>query len=293
MTSESLKPYILVVDDNDLSRNNLIGYCKKSGCKVQAFNSVKLAIDSFQENDYDIIVTDCDFPDLNREELFNALSNSTHQIIALSDNYSVKQAISAIKSGAIEFLKKPVDFDEFTDSINKVTNQKKELELKKFIKKCKYSFEFPTDKISTFNLFQSLGFIFNENLISKQKLLEVQLAFQEALCNSIEHGNLELKSEWKEIINAEGIDNFALKKKERLADSKYKDRKIFLELEINDNSLIIKIEDQGQGFLKNEKKEVNNDEIKPYGRGMTLINNNMDDVKFLKNGKLQILKKFI
>lgn len=125
--------------------------------------------------------------------------------------------------------------------------------------------------------------------------LQIELAFQEALANALEHGNLELLSEWREQIDENGVDRFSITKEDRLRDSTYANRLIQVFLSITDNTLTVEIRDEGPGF-QFQKKTVTDDaeeELKCYGRGRKLMNLVMDEVHYSNGGRTIQLKKRI
>ena len=114
--------------------------------------------------------------------------------------------------------------------------------------------------------------------------LKLELAFQEALTNSLEHGNLELRSEWKEAFCRDGIDSYSKHKSERLKDPSFADRWIHMEIEYNGENLCILIRDQGPGFDLDRVEEALKKEDQSHGRGLALIQAAMDEVSYDENG---------
>ncbi len=92
---------------------------------------------------------------------------------------------------------------------------------------------------------------------SRQTLFAIRLALEEGLINAIKHGN-------------------------RLDPEKH----IELTYEITDEKTTIKIRDEGEGFDPRSVPDPTSDEnlVKPYGRGIMLMNAYMDDVRFNKYG---------
>lgn len=123
-------------------------------------------------------------------------------------------------------------------------------------------------------------------------LLKLELVFQEAIANAFEHGNLELKSEWREILDNDGIDQFSRRKLQRLRDRRYSKREIFASLSFADGALTIEVEDQGPGFNVEDKMRPDSDGVvRCHGRGLALMNLVMDSVCFSNGGRRVCLKK--
>lgn len=137
--------------------------------------------------------------------------------------------------------------------------------------------------------------LFQQGLISEHTRLQLNLAFQEALTNSLEHGNLGLISAWKEEIDDEGRDKFARQREERLAKPDYSGTTIMIEDSFDGKDLDIKITDAGQGFNIGSIGAVPASQIPVscFGRGCSIILNTMDDVHFSMGGRCIHMKKTI
>lgn len=143
------------------------------------------------------------------------------------------------------------------------------------------------------NLFYQTGFY--KDITERDNAV---LALEEALINSVEHGNLELDS----VMRSKSIleeDKYELLKEKRLKIDKYANRKIKIGVEINRQTASVSIEDEGPGFNTAEVKEFTS-EIDPdreeiidvSGKGFSLIKRAFDSVKYKNNGKLIKLTKF-
>lgn len=118
--------------------------------------------------------------------------------------------------------------------------------------------------------------------------LKLQLALQEALANALEHGNLELASEWKEQIDEKGVDRYAQIKLERLADDRFGERVVTIVSDFDCERLLIRITDQGKGFappLRDSAPRVSEERVAVFGRGMALIDSAVDEVSYALGGR--------
>lgn len=123
--------------------------------------------------------------------------------------------------------------------------------------------------------------------------LRLELAYQEALANSVEHGNLELLSEWKEHFDAEGRDRYALVRDERVKLEPYSSRKVRVIAECAERELTIRIIDDGPGFSLDAVRAVPRTELQLSGRGLDIIDEVMDEVTFENGGREIIMKKIL
>ena len=124
-------------------------------------------------------------------------------------------------------------------------------------------------------------------------VLAITLAFQEAITNSLEHGNLELSSDLKHEVDDSGRDRYSLLKAERLKNPPFSERTLIVELLCDLQSLEITIEDQGHGFDVRSLESSSQERLDPscYGRGMTIIHGTMDHVSFESQGRRITMRK--
>jgi anti-sigma regulatory factor (Ser/Thr protein kinase) len=135
-----------------------------------------------------------------------------------------------------------------------------------------------------------------DGLLSESEALRLRVALQEALANGIEHGCLELQSMWREETSAEGNDKFSEVRQERLRDPIYNQRAVFVSSYFDGEQLEISVSDEGSGFLVGSNVKVGDDivcSVSCSGRGLELIANAADEVKFNRNGAEIVLIKRI
>ena len=125
--------------------------------------------------------------------------------------------------------------------------------------------------------------------LRRSEFTRMHVAITEAITNSVEHGNLGLKSEWKEQFDEVGIDKFSIEKAARLQIPKFAQKKVKIVVEYSDKSLDISVEDEGDGFAPETHLCSNLDES--HGRGLFMIKAAMDSVEFADNGRIIRMKK--
>jgi len=121
-------------------------------------------------------------------------------------------------------------------------------------------------------------------------ILRICGAFTESLDNALHHGNLELSSDLRE---GSGSSWHAAIAQRRLI-SPYKDRRIFVFLEMSKTEVAITIRDEGPGFdhtqLPDPTDECNLERCS--GRGVFLVRNLMDEVRFNEQGnEITLIKR--
>jgi anti-sigma regulatory factor (Ser/Thr protein kinase) len=117
----------------------------------------------------------------------------------------------------------------------------------------------------------------------------LKVALSEALTNSIEHGNLGLKSEWKEEFDSNGVDKFSIEKNTRLNLPEFAEKKVKIILNYSPDMLEVSIKDEGEGFSpESHQTSVG---LESHGRGIFLIKSAMDSVEYHDNGRVIYMRK--
>lgn len=113
----------------------------------------------------------------------------------------------------------------------------------------------------------------------------LQLALEEALTNSLEHGCLALDSEIK-TSGPDGILEYEALKDERLGQEPYCSRRIEVELSIAGGEARLTIHDGGDGFDIEAVEAKSPSPAAEVGRGIGLITSVFDRVTYSDEGKL-------
>jgi serine/threonine-protein kinase RsbW len=104
-----------------------------------------------------------------------------------------------------------------------------------------------------------------EKKVEDDIIFDVHVAFEEALRNAMIHGNK--------------MDP---------------DKGVFVETDLKDDSVVICVEDEGEGFAHDKLPDPTLDEniLKESGRGVYMIKHLMDEVKYDNGGKRVIMIKY-
>lgn len=131
-------------------------------------------------------------------------------------------------------------------------------------------------------------------LVSQEDYRRLELAVQEALTNAVDHGNLELDSKLREVVDDNGVDSYSKLRSERLSNPHYSARCVHLTVKSNEEELTIHIKDEGRGFGKQTNIILSDTDLpKCYGRGLILIRSGTDKVLFNDVGnEITLFKRF-
>ena len=112
----------MVVDDEPGIRTALRANFLRHGWGVEVAGSVREAIGHLEGKEFDLVVTDIRMPDGTGMEVMRAtrqLSPGT-AVILLTAYGSVPDAVSAMRDGALDYLTKPISFDQLQATAAKV-----------------------------------------------------------------------------------------------------------------------------------------------------------------------------
>lgn len=113
---------ILVVDDEDIIRESLSYILKKEKYEVDEAANGKIAFNLLKEKSYDLVITDLEMPEMKGIELLEEIKkvNLQTNTIVITAYGSVDTAIAALRSGASDYILKPVEFDELLIKVKKL-----------------------------------------------------------------------------------------------------------------------------------------------------------------------------
>ena len=113
---------ILVVDDEDIIRESLSYILRKEKYEVEEASNGKIAFEMLKESSYDLVITDLEMPEMKGIELLDELRkvNLQTNTIVITAYGSMETAIAALRSGASDYILKPVEFDELIIKVKKL-----------------------------------------------------------------------------------------------------------------------------------------------------------------------------
>lgn len=113
---------ILVVDDEDIIRESLSFILRKEKYEVEEAANGKIAFKMLKESSFDLVITDLEMPEMKGIELLDELRKMNLQTntIVITAYGSMETAIAALRSGASDYILKPVEFDELLIKVKKL-----------------------------------------------------------------------------------------------------------------------------------------------------------------------------
>ncbi len=119
-------PRILVVDDDRAVRSALKVNLSKHGLHVTLAESAEEALSHLESSPYDVVLTDVRMPGSTGLELLVQLRETWPDlpVIVMTGYSSVEDAVIAMKSGAADYLIKPISKDELLMIIDRTLEQR-------------------------------------------------------------------------------------------------------------------------------------------------------------------------
>lgn len=118
---------ILVVDDYPPTREMIRDALDQSGyCEVGVAENGREALDRLGHDRYDLVISDVMMPVMGGMELLNRLRevNPDTSVIMITAHPALELTVSAMKKGAVDFLKKPFDIDDLLFKVHVCLNEK-------------------------------------------------------------------------------------------------------------------------------------------------------------------------
>lgn len=107
------KPSILIVDDDNGHRLMLEALLGKWGYRVQSAANGVQAVENIREGPFDVVLMDIRMPDMDGITALKGIKsyNPAVPVVLMTAYSTVESAVEALKSGAYDYLIKPLDFD--------------------------------------------------------------------------------------------------------------------------------------------------------------------------------------
>jgi FixJ family two-component response regulator len=125
MQPDEFEPTVVVIDDDQEIREALQGLLRSVGLRVELFASVQEFVGSGRRDLPGCLVLDVRLPGRGGLDFHDDLvrANVHMPVIFISGHADVPMAVRAMKTGAIEFLTKPVRHQDLLDAIQRAVDQ--------------------------------------------------------------------------------------------------------------------------------------------------------------------------
>lgn len=116
---------LLIVEDEETLCESLKRVLTKEGYSVDTASSAEAALELFEKNFYDLIITDIILPGITGIELLKRIKDRLpEQIVIITTAYaSLETAVEALRTGAYDYVVKPVMHEEIKQIVKNALTQ--------------------------------------------------------------------------------------------------------------------------------------------------------------------------
>ncbi len=137
---------LLIVEDEKSQREMLEGFLIQQGFSVSSVESGKRALEAVRQEPFDLVFLDYKMPQMNGLQTLQELRkiNPELTVVMMTAYGTIETAVQSMKTGAADYLTKPIDLDELLLLIDRASQrillQRENLELKERLRE-KYHFD--------------------------------------------------------------------------------------------------------------------------------------------------------
>ncbi|MCP3428106.1 sigma 54-interacting transcriptional regulator [Opacimonas viscosa] len=115
---------ILLVDDDTSLLRLMTIRLEQSGHEVLATNHPVQALQHIQQGYFDVVLSDLRMPEIDGLRLFERIreTKANLPVIIMTANGTIKNAIEATQKGVLGFIEKPINHEELTQLLNKISH---------------------------------------------------------------------------------------------------------------------------------------------------------------------------
>lgn len=297
-------PRVLFAERNAANRTLFEQLGERFGWVCEFVVDAAAALHALKGSRFDVLVTDLVFPQVPPAELLRQLRDTAsdaggQRVIVLTPREHIAEAADWIRDGATDVLVSPIDIEELGAAVQRVVEDRRpdvssvDDPSSRYLKAERGVWEISSLDLARMKFpFLIVERLFRAGRVDKSSKMRLELAFQEALLNALDHGNLELDSAWREEFDGVGVDRYSVERRLRLNNPKYANRKIVIETILEGVRLSVRIRDEGRGFTPRAVPTLPTQPL-CSGRGLAIIKGSVDEVHFAHHGTEITLIKFL
>ncbi len=281
--------HVLVVDDSPLDRRLAARMLEEIGLEVMVAAHGRDALDQIEQAAPDLVVTDMQMPEMDGLALVQHITEAfpSLPVILMTAFGSEELAVKALQIGAASYVPKQ---NLARDLIGTVKNILAVARAKHATRAMLGSMTRLESDYVLSNTLEGLDALIGHvkdqlrqmRLFGEHDILRIGTALYESLVNAIEHGNLELRSEDRELPHHDYRRLF----EERSLRAPFRSRHVYMNAVLTRGLATFIVRDEGTGFDASRLRDPTAPEnvAQVNGRGLFLIRTFMDDVRFNERG---------
>jgi len=122
----NLEGRVLIVEDDSAQREMLSGFLSDLGVETAEASNGKEALDRLASQQFDVVISDLRMPQMGGEELLREVKelNPDIGVVLVTAFGTVQSAVETLKTGATNYLLKPLDLDEVEHVIRRCLEER-------------------------------------------------------------------------------------------------------------------------------------------------------------------------
>ncbi len=285
---------LLLVEDDARVRAVLLEFLLLRGFAAREAPNGAAALELFAREPADIVVTDVRMPGMDGLEVLSRVKLARPEtcVVLLTGYGSEDTAVRAMRMGASNYFKKPVNLAEFAYALEVlaelVRSRRGEQLDPLLIERETRTLRLGTDIEAIYPVIRDLT---SRAASFGYDVEAVRIGLLELLTNAIEHGSLGITgAEKREAVRA---DTLRALRAARAAAAPWRDRAVRVDYELTPERLSYRIADEGEGFDWRALPAHGNPEelLAGSGRGITVARLCMDEVVFNERGNEVLIAK--
>ncbi|HWD21386.1 MAG TPA: sigma-54 dependent transcriptional regulator [Verrucomicrobiae bacterium] len=131
-TPASPPPRLLIVDDDPAQRSLLDSFLATQGFRTVVVSSGEAALAALRQEKIDMMISDVRMPGLSGLETLRLArqEHASFPVLLVTGYADVRDAVGAMRDGAVNYLSKPIDLDELLASVRQATGLSQSAPLK-------------------------------------------------------------------------------------------------------------------------------------------------------------------
>ena len=119
----SKSPRILIVDDDAGQRSLLTSFLKSQGFDTVTVDSGELALKTLRTAEFSMMISDVRMPGLSGLETLRRAreEHAVLPVLLVTAYADIREAVGAMRDGAVNYLAKPIDLDELLATVQLAT----------------------------------------------------------------------------------------------------------------------------------------------------------------------------
>jgi DNA-binding response OmpR family regulator len=286
---------VLLVEDDPAVRNSLSEVLRHYGYTPLEAADGLAAIELFTQRPADIVITDVRMPGIDGLELLARVKKAAPETyVVIMTGYGAEDtAIQAIRNGASNYFKKPINVPEFLYAVGVLADLVRSRRDHRFDPRL---LESETRVVRIGNDLDAMYPVIRELTANASAFAfdveSTRIALLEAITNAIEHGSLGITLEEKQAAMRSGKLRELFAQRAGLAP--WRDRAVRIEYELTRGQISCRVTDEGEGFdWRSLPDSADPDNLfAGCGRGIVVMRLSMDAVVFNDRGNAVTLIKY-